>query len=126
MEVRYSGHGVYRTEYHVIWIPKYRHRILNPGLVGYLRKLFPQILEEMPGVATVELNMLNGHIHWVTVIPPKYAVCDVVARVKAKTSSILRKKFSWLEKVYWKENLVWSPGYFVSTIASTKPQYLDT
>jgi len=49
------------------------------------------------------------------IIPPKYAVSDVVGRMKELTSSRLRKKFYWQEKVYWKENIVWSPGYFVST-----------
>jgi REP element-mobilizing transposase RayT len=32
VELRVSGHGVYRTEYHIVWIPKYRRRILNPGV----------------------------------------------------------------------------------------------
>jgi REP element-mobilizing transposase RayT len=32
MEIRLSGHAAYRTEYHIVWIPKYRHRILNPGI----------------------------------------------------------------------------------------------
>ena len=50
------------------------------------------------------------------IIPPKYAVSDVVGQIKGVTSSNLRKKFSWLKKVYWKENIVWSPGYFVSTV----------
>jgi REP element-mobilizing transposase RayT len=35
VELRVSGHGVYRTEYHIVWIPKYRRRILNPGVRGY-------------------------------------------------------------------------------------------
>jgi putative transposase len=32
------------------------------------------------------------------------------------TASLLMKNFSWLAKVYWKENVVWSPIYFVSTV----------
>jgi putative transposase len=39
----------------------------------------------------------------------------VVAKVKGITTSRLRKKISWLGKVYGKENVVWSPGYFAST-----------
>jgi len=50
------------------------------------------------------------------IIPPKYSVSDVIRQIKAQTASRLRKKFSWLSKVYWKENIVWSPGYFVSTV----------
>lgn len=49
MEIRFFGHTAYKTEYHIIWIPKYRRRILNPGLAEYLRKIFPPFLREMPG-----------------------------------------------------------------------------
>ena len=34
----------------------------------------------------------------------------------------MRKKFRWLEKVYWNENVVWSPGYFVSTVGLDEEQ----
>jgi len=50
------------------------------------------------------------------IIPPKYAVSDVVGLLKGITANQLRKKFGWLKKVYWKENIVCSPGYFVSTV----------
>ena len=116
MENRFSGHTVYRTEYHIVWIPKYRRKILNPGARGYLRKLLPKVLREMPGVEMVEMNMQVDHIHAVMIIPPKYAVSDVIGRIKGRSASMLREKFVWLERTYWKENIVWSPGYFVSTV----------
>ena len=50
------------------------------------------------------------------IIPPKYAVSQVVGRMKGKLASRLRKKFAWLERVYWKEDVVWSTGYFVSSV----------
>jgi len=116
MENRISGHGVYRTEYHIVWIPKYRRRILNPGMQAYLAKVWPKLLREMPGVEIVEQNIQVDHIHTVMIIPPKYAVSEVIGRLKCKSASALRKQFEWLDRVYWKENVVWSPGYFVSTI----------
>jgi len=116
MEIRLSGHSAYRIEYHIVWIPKYRRRILNPGLSGYLRKLFPKIMRSLPGCEIIEYNIQVDHIHMVIVIPPSYKVSEVAGRIKCQTASKLRKKFSWLSKVYWKENIVLSPGYFVSTI----------
>ena len=116
MEARLSGHGVYRTEYHIVWIPKYRRRILNPGVKEYIKKLFPKILRTMPGCEVVEINIQIDHIHLVMIIPPKYAVSEVVGEIKQYTASRLREKFVWLDKVYWKERVVWSPGYFVSTV----------
>jgi putative transposase len=116
METRVSGHGVYRTEYNVVWIPKYRRRILNAGVRGYLRKLFPKILRSLPGCEIIEQTMEVDHIHTVMVIPPKYAVSAVIGQMRQYTASRLRKKLTWLGKVYWKEPVVWSPGYFISTV----------
>ncbi len=124
MEARVSGHGVYRTEYHVVWIPKYRRRILNPGVRGYVRKLFPKVMRSLPGCEIVELNIQVDHIHMLIVIPPKYAVSAVIVQVKQYTARGLREKFSWLGKVYWKERVVWSPGYFVSTGGLNEKQIL--
>jgi putative transposase len=116
VEIRYSGHSAYRTEYHIVWIPKYRRRILNPGVRGYLQKLFPKVMMSLPGCEIVEYHMKDDHIHMLMIIPPRYAVADVIGWMKGMTASELRKKFSWLAKVYWKENVVWSPGYFVTTV----------
>jgi putative transposase len=124
VENRLSGHSVYRTEYHVVWIPKYRRRILNSGVKEYLKKLWPKILKGIPGVEMLEQNIQVDHIHTIIIIPPKYSVSDVIGRIKGQSASKLRKKFKWLEKVYWKENVVWSPGYFVSTIGLNEDQII--
>src|SRR3990170_1463732 len=103
MEMRISGHAVYRTEYHIIWIPKYRRRILNPGVKGYLARILPNVLETMPGCEILKCNIQVDHIHMIMVIPPRYAVSDVIGRMKGMTASRIRKKYAWLKKLYWKE-----------------------
>jgi len=74
------------------------------------------MMRGMVGCEVEELNVQEDHLHMVMIIPPKYAVSDVVAAMKSKTASYMRRKFKWLEGVYWKENVAWSPGYFVSTV----------
>ena len=64
-------------------------------------------------------------IHLLMVIPPKYAVSEVIGQMKQYTASRLREKFAWLEKVYWKERVVWSPGYFVSTVGLDEKQITE-
>ena len=125
MEIRFSGHSAYRTEYHVVWIPKYRRRILNSGVKGYLKKVIPKVIDEMPGCEVIEYNIQVDHIHMVIVIPPKYAVSDVIKRLKGVTAKRLREKMDWLKKVYWKEGVVWSPGYFVSTIGLNEKMIIE-
>jgi len=116
MQTRFSGHTAYRTEYHVVWIPKYRRRILNPGVAAYLSQLFPKLLRQLPGVEIVTQNIQVDHLHTVMIIPPRYAVSEVVGRLKCQSASLLRKPLAWLDRVYWRENIVWSEGYFVSTV----------
>lgn len=70
----------------------------------------------MPDVTLETIGFDRDHVHMVLQIPPKYAIADVVAQLKSQSASIMRKKFDWLKKVYWKENIVWSPGYFASSV----------
>jgi len=116
MEVRKSNHSVYRTQYHIVWVTKYRLKLLNPGLRDHLKKLLYRVIKTMPGVEIEELNVRREHIHMMTIIPPKYAVSEVVSKMKAKTSSIFRGRYRLFKQVYREKDIMWSPGYFVSTV----------
>ena len=125
MEIRLSGHSAYRTEYHVVWSTKYRRNVLNRGVQGYLERIWPKVLRGLPGVECIEKNFQLDHVHAVLVIPPKYAVSDIVGHIKGRTSSLIRRRYSWLGKVYFKENILWSPGYFVSTIGLDEQKVIN-
>ena len=111
-----SGHGVYRIQYHVVWVTKYRRRILKPGVTEYLELTLKTLLRSMPGVTIETIGFDHDHCHIVMQIPPKYAIADIMAQLKSQSASKLRQKFPWLDRVYWKENVVWSPGYYVSSV----------
>ena len=116
MEVIKAGHSVYRLQYHVIWVCKYRRKILNADVVEFMGKILVKLLKSMPGVKIEKIGFDEDHVHFVMIIPPKYSISSVVAQLKSQSASMLRKKFQWLQRVYWKENIVWSPGYFVSSV----------
>jgi putative transposase len=72
----------------------------------------------MPGVEVETIGFDKDHIHMVMTIPPKYSIASVMGQLKSQSASQIRKKFPWLEKVFWKENVIWSPGYFVSSVGA--------
>lgn len=128
MEVIQTAHSVYSLQYHVVWVSKYRRRILKPGVCTYLQKVLPKLLRSMPGVTIDAIGFDQDHLHMVMVIPPKYSISSVMGKLKSQSASEMRKSFPWLAKVYWKENLVWSPGYFVSSVGideNTIKQYVE-
>ncbi|HBN22775.1 MAG TPA: IS200/IS605 family transposase [Holosporales bacterium] len=116
MEVLKLSHSTYSLKYHVVWVCKYRRKILNPGVCSYIRKTLPGLLKEMLGVTIEEIGFDKDHLHMLMTIPPKYSISSVMGRLKSQLSSKMRKFFPWLGKVYWNENIVWSPGYFVSSV----------
>ena len=117
MEVRFSGHSVYRTEYHVVWVTKYRHRALNPAKFRQSAEHWVrEAVKHLLGVELVELNIQPEHIHMVVIIPPRYSVAKVVEIIKSRSAKEIRKEIEWLDKLYYDTPSLWSVGYFVSTI----------
>ena len=116
MEYIKTAHSVYYLQYHIVWVCKYRRRILNPGVCSYIRKLLPKLLRGIPGVNVETIGFDEDHLHMMMSIPPKYSISLVIGKLKSQSAARLRKAFPWLTKVYWNENVVWSPGYFVSSV----------
>ena len=120
MEVVQGQHSVYRLSYHIVWVCKYRRRVLKPGVVDYIKKLLPKLLRSIPGCEIEKIGFDKDHIHFVMIIPPKYSISDVVGKLKSQSASMMRERYNWLSKVYFKENVVWSTGYFVSSVGANE------
>ena len=116
MRLRKSSHSVYKTQYHIVFVTKYRRKILTTGVAQYLWAIFPEIRKFRPDVEVMEIGIDRDHIHLHVVIPPKYAVSDIVRMIKSNTARRLKEKFLFLEKVYWGTDSLWSTGFFVSTV----------
>ena len=113
MEIKVQGHAAYQTQYHIVWIPKKRKRILIDGAKEYLEKVLKTcILDRYPDVYISEQNIQPDHVHILIEIPPKYSVSTVVGYLKGLSSREMRKQFDFIKKM----TEMWSVGYFVSTV----------
>lgn len=115
MRIRLSAHGAYHHQYHIVWIPKYRKRILQGELKKFIEKRLFDVQEHHPDVEIEKYSIQQDHLHLVMSIPPKYSVSTIVGKIKANTSREIRKHFDWVKKIYW-GNEFWSPGFFSSTV----------
>jgi hypothetical protein len=79
MKIKLSAHGAYHHQYHVVWIPKYRKKVLKGERKQYLEKGLFDIETFHPDIAIETLSIQVDHIHLVIVIPPKYAVSAIVS-----------------------------------------------
>ena len=111
-----QAHAAYYTRYHIIWIPRFRRKILVAGVAAYVKIKVQEITQYYPDIYFFEINPQSDHVHILLSIPPKYSISKVVNILKSNTSHALWNKFPFLKKVYWDEGSVWATGYFVSTV----------
>jgi len=117
MKLHRQAHCVYKAQYHIIWITRYRRKILVQGVKEYLRKAIGEVREFHPDWFIEEVGIDVDHVHLHMVIPPKYAVSKVVETIKCVTSRRLKMKFpQMIRKVYWDDEGIWARGFFVSTV----------
>ena len=109
------SHVVYKCDYHIVWTPKYRFRVLF-GEVKVLVENDIRMLCEWKGVEILELNVQIDHVHVVCSVPPKVSISELMGTLKGKLAIKLFKSYPKLkQKPYW-GNHFWSRGYFVTTV----------
>lgn len=117
MEIRLAAHSAYRTEYHIVFVTKYRYRALNPAKFRQSAEHWiKEICLRITGVEVIELNVQPEHVHLVAIIPPKYSVAKVVEIIKSRSAKEVRKEIEWLDKLYYDTSSLWTVGFFVSTV----------
>ena len=115
MKLPKAAHPVYKTQYHIVWVTRFRRKILVEGVGKYLRVKLREVQKYYPDWRFTEIGIDKDHVPVHMVIPPTYSVSVAVETIKKNTSRALREKFQFLDKVYWDRGGIWSKGYFVST-----------
>ena len=112
---RKASHVVYKCDYHIVWVPKYRFRILK-GVVKELVDHDIRMLCEWKGCIVEELNVQEDHVHLLVSVPPKLSISQLMGTLKGKIAIKLFKSYPQLKrKPYW-GNRFWARGYFVNTV----------
>ena len=120
MKYSKQGHCIYYAKYHIVLATRYRRKIFNEGISGYLKWSLRSVERHYSEIKILEANTDVDHLHILVSIPPKIAVSDVVRLIKSNTGKALRKRYDFLKYVYYGRGGIWSRGYFVSTAGITE------
>ena len=110
-------HTVWECKYHVVFIPKYRKKVIYGGLGGLRSELGP-ILRDLAGqkeAVVVEGHLMSDHVHMLLSIPPKYSVSGVVGFIKGKSAIAIARRYMGRAKNFVGQHF-WARGYYVSTV----------
>ena len=115
-EYRTSAHALSDIKYHIVWITKYRYKVLRGDVAERARDLIRQICESR------EIKIIRGavspdHIHILVAAPPHLAPSKIVQYIKGRSSRCLQEEYPALRKRYWGQHL-WARGYFCATVGA--------
>ncbi|QQR53558.1 IS200/IS605 family transposase [bacterium] len=114
------SHSKWNCKYHIIFVPKYRKKILYGKVRQFLAEVFHELASQK-GCKIEKGNMVQDHVHMLISIPPKYSVAEVVGFIKGKSAIAVARRFGGRARNFNGERL-WARGYAVSTVGFEKAQ----
>jgi putative transposase len=117
MKTKYnkSYRSVYSLTAHLVFVTKYRKKVLTDILLTELEKVFSSILETRGG-KLVEFNAESDHVHLIVSYMPQVSVSNLVANLKATSSKHMWTYHQdYLSKTYYQKRVLWTGSYFVSS-----------
>ena len=117
------SHTRWECKYHVVWIPKYRKKVLYGSLRKELGEIFRELASQKE-CKVIEGHLMADHVHMLLSIPPKYAVAQVVGFIKGKSAIQIARNFHGRKKNFVGEHF-WARGYYVSTVGKDENAVRD-
>ncbi len=110
---RKTSHTTYDCKYHIVWITKYRKKVLGGEVGKRVRELLREICKSND-VEILKGHVSKDHVHLFVSVPPHLSVSKLVQYLKGKSSYKLLSENKQISKLFWGRHL-WGRGYFVAT-----------
>lgn len=107
-------HTEWECKYHVIFIPKYRRKVLYGTLRKHLGEIFRRLARQR-GCEIEEGHLMPDHVHILISIPPKESVAQAIGYLKGKSAIEIARRFGRVRRNFTGQHF-WARGYFVSTV----------
>jgi len=107
-------HSEWECKYHVVFIPKYRRKVLYGTIRRDLGEVFRRLARQKESEIE-EGHLVSGHVHMMISIPPKYAVSQVTGYIKGKSAIHIARHYGGRRRNFVGHHF-WARGYFVSTV----------
>jgi putative transposase len=110
-DLRKGSHTVSRLTCHIVWVTKYRFKVLKGDVQKRCRELLIQICEA-EGIEILKGVVSSDHIHMDIEYAPKQNISSILKSLKGRTSRKLQMEFPELKNRYWGQHF-WASGYGV-------------
>lgn len=106
---RRGSHTVTWMTVHIVWVTKYRYKVLKGDVQKRCRDLIRQICES-EDVQILKGVISKDHVHIHIEYPPRVKISDLVKKLKGRSSRRIQEEYPVLKKRYWGRHF-WAIGY---------------
>ena len=117
-ELKHTAHSSYRCEYHIVFAPKYRRKVVYGEIKKDIGEILRKLCNEMK-VEIIEAEACPDHIHMLVSIPPYMSVAQFVGTLKSKSALMIFDRHANLKYKYGNRNF-WCRGYYVDTVGKNE------
>lgn len=117
-EIKKLEHSSYRCQYHIVFAPKYRRKVIYGELRADIGKILRKLCNEKK-VEIIEAEACTDHIHMLVSIPPYLSISQFMGYIKSKSALMIFDRHANLKYKYGRRNF-WSRGYFVDTVGKNE------
>lgn len=114
-EYKSAAHCKYLCQYHLVWCPKFRYKVLQGDVEKSLKKIFEKIAEDYD-YEIIAMEVMPDHVHLFVGAKPSVAPSDIVRTFKSISAIKLFEEYYALKNFYSRCGSLWSKGKFISTI----------
>jgi len=114
-DAHYERGYVYNTNYHIIWVTKYRKQCFTtPELAEEMKAILSKVAK-LADIQIQEMEVMPEHIHILCSFKPKYSVTDIVKNLKGSSARLFLKNHPEIRNNQFWGSKLWSPSYYVGT-----------
>ena len=117
-EIKKTAHSSYRCEYHIVFAPKYRRKVIYKELKRDIGEILRKLCNEMK-VEIIEAEACPDHIHMLVSIPPYISIAQFVGTLKSKSALMIFDRHANLKYKYGNRTF-WCRGYYVDTVGKNE------
>ena len=117
-EIKKLEHSSYRCEYHIVFAPKYRRKVIYGELKADIGKILRKLCNEKK-VEIIEAEACPDHIHMLVSIPPYMSISQFMGYIKSKSALMIFDRHANLKYKYGNRHF-WATGYFVDTVGKNE------
>ena len=117
MDYKHGRNKVFLINYHLIWCPKRRKKVLTGNIKTRLEAIVYEVAKEK-GIDVLAFEVMPDHVHLFISAYPDVTVHQIIKAFKGRSSNLLRKEFPELMKL----PTLWTHSYFVSTAGNVSSE----